>query len=167
MRKSEATKHKMYEPILQVLPQCKTIEELENKLQLRGIETQYKYKGQTSEKQGVSFKLGDYSFKDSQVDRQLSLGNLEKTLELNQKETLTIRPGLTQNRTHYSSALANQDREQAQQFKENIQDNLSSKGMEKSLEILLKPEGNNELPYELLQESRQQKKKKQSRGVRH
>ncbi len=167
LRKSEATKYKIYEAILQVLPQCKTIKELEDKLQLRGIETQYKYKGQTLEKQGVSFRMEDYSFKGSQVDRQFSLGNLEKILTLNRKETSTLRPGLTVNRTHYSSQTANQSGESAPQFKENLHDNSLSKGLEKSLEILLKPEGNNQLPYELLQESRQNKKKKQSRGLRH
>jgi hypothetical protein len=167
LRKSEATKYKVYEAIMQVLPQCKTMKELENKLQLRGIETQYKYKGLTLEKQGVSFKMGDYSFKGSQVDRQFSLGNLEKTLALNHKESFTLRPGFTENRSPYSSAIANKSQESAHQFKENLQDNPISKGVEKSLEILLKPEGNNQAPYELLQESRQKKKKKQSRGLRH
>jgi len=130
LRKSEATKYKVYEAIMQVLPQCKTMKELENKLQLRGIETQY-------------------------------------TLALNHKESFTLRPGFTENRSPYSSAIANKSQESAHQFKENLQDNPISKGVEKSLEILLKPEGNNQAPYELLQESRQKKKKKQSRGLRH
>jgi len=167
LRNSEVNKYKIYEAIMVALPVCKTMKELENKLQLRGIETQYKYKGQISEKQGVSFKMGDYSFKGSQVDRQFSLGNLEKTLLLNQKEGLTLRPDLTENRSYYSSAALRQSGETLQQFKKNLQDNPISKGIEKSLEILLKPEINNELPYELLQESRQKKKKKQSRGLRH
>lgn len=167
LRKSEATKYKVYEAIMQALPQCKTIKELENKLQLRGIETQYKYKGQTLEKQGVSFKLGDYSFKGSQVDRQFSLGNLEKTLAFNQKEAFTLRPGLTENRNYHPYTTLTHSRESNHQFKENLQDDSISKGIEKSLEILLKPEGNNQSPYELLQESRQKKKKKQSNGLRH
>jgi len=87
-------------------------------------------------------------------------------LTLNQKEAVTLRPGLTVNRT-YSSTIVNQSGESVHQFKENLQDNPLSKGLEKTLEILLKPEGNNELPYELLQENRQKKKKKQSRGLRH
>lgn len=143
------------------------MKELENKLQLRGIETQYKYKGQTLEIQGVSFKLGEYSFKGSQVDRQLSLGNLEKTLTLNQRQASTLRPGLTENRTYYSSTISRHSEESLQEFKANLQDNSITKGLENSLKILLKPEGNNQLPYELLKESRQQKKKKQSRGLRH
>ena len=111
--------------------------------------------------------MGDYSFKGSQVDRQFSLGNLEKTLALNQKEAHIIRPGVTENRSDYSAAIIRQSAESTRQLKENLQDNPISKGIEKSLEILLKPEVNNELPYELLQESRQKKKKKQSRGLRH
>ncbi len=87
-------------------------------------------------------------------------------MALNQKEAHIIRPVVTENRTHYSSAIANQSRESIHQFKENLQDNPLS-GIEKSLEILLKPEENNQSPYELLQESRQKKKKKQSRGLRH
>ncbi|CAA9469868.1 MAG: hypothetical protein AVDCRST_MAG96-335 [uncultured Segetibacter sp.] len=135
LRKSEANKYKIYESILQVLPQCKTMKDLENKLQLRGIETQYKYKGQTLEKQGVSFKMGDYSFKGSQVDRQFSLGNVEKTMAVNQKEALTLRPGVAENRNRYSSATVNPSAEINYKFKEDLQENPIQKGLEKSLEI--------------------------------
>jgi len=117
LRKSEATKYKVYEAIMQALTQCKTMKELENKLQLLGIEMQYKYKGQTPEMQGVSFKMGDYSFKGSQVDRKFSLANLEKTLALNQKELLKPRLGLTENRSHYSSTMTRQFGESTHHFK--------------------------------------------------
>src|SRR3954469_18509836 len=60
---SEANKYKVYEAILQVLPQCKTLDELEKKLKPQGIEMKYKYKGQTEERQGVSFKIDEYVFK--------------------------------------------------------------------------------------------------------
>ncbi|RYE37676.1 MAG: hypothetical protein EOP48_28325, partial [Sphingobacteriales bacterium] len=39
LRKSQANKYKVYEAILHVLPQCKTLQELEKSLQQRGIET--------------------------------------------------------------------------------------------------------------------------------
>ncbi len=71
---------------MNALPSCRTMKDLENKLQSQGIETQYKYKGETLEKQGVSFKISEDCFKGRQVDRQFSLGNLEKTLALNQKK---------------------------------------------------------------------------------
>jgi hypothetical protein len=69
---SEANKYKVYEAILQALPQCRTLDELEKKLKPQGIEMKFKYKGQTEEKQGVSFKMGEYVFKGSKVDWQIS-----------------------------------------------------------------------------------------------
>lgn len=66
---SEANKYKIYIAISESLPYCRTMKELEMRLLKQGIETQYKYKAQTQEKQGVSFKLENISFKGSQVDR--------------------------------------------------------------------------------------------------
>jgi hypothetical protein len=84
LSESEANKYKVYIAISESLPLCTTMEELEWRLQKRGIETQYKYKGQTSEKQGVSFRIGTDCFKGSKIDRQFSLGNLQKSLGLKQ-----------------------------------------------------------------------------------
>jgi hypothetical protein len=42
------------------------------------IETLYKYKGQTTELQGISFKIGDYKYKGSDIDRKFSINNLQK-----------------------------------------------------------------------------------------
>jgi hypothetical protein len=89
LSESEANKYKVFIAITENLPHCRTIEELERGLLKLGIETQYKYKGQTTEKQGVSFKIGTYCFKGSKVDRQFSLGNLQKLLGIQQKQTIT------------------------------------------------------------------------------
>ena len=44
-----------------------------------------KYKsGSTTERQGISFELNDFTFKGSKVDRAYSLKGLEKALEFNQ-----------------------------------------------------------------------------------
>lgn len=90
LSESEANKYKVYIAISENLPHCHTMEELERRLQKLGIEMQYKYKGQTSEKQGVSFKIGNDCFKGSKVDRQFSLGNLQKCLGLKQRPTEEI-----------------------------------------------------------------------------
>jgi len=82
----EAARYKIYIAIAELLPKCKTLEELERSLEKAGIETVYKMRGQTDEKQGVSFKIGEYSFKGSKVDRQFSLGNLIKTLANQQRQ---------------------------------------------------------------------------------
>jgi len=47
LRTSEANKYKIYKAIMEALPHCKTMQDLEKKLQLQGIGTQYKYKRQT------------------------------------------------------------------------------------------------------------------------
>lgn len=167
LSKSEANKYKVYETILKTLPQCRSIKELESKLRLYGIETQYKYKGQTQEKQGVSFKIGEDCFKGSQVDRQFSLSNVEKTFALNQKQTRELKPKHQENVPNHSSNTSKQSAETGNQFKENLQDNSISKGIEKSLEILLKPEENmGQSPTELLNENRR-KKKKPSQRLHH
>ncbi len=76
LRQSEVNKYTVYKAIMKALPQCKTMQDLEKKLQQQGIETQYKYKGQTTEKQGVSFKIGEDCFKGSKVDRKFSLSKV-------------------------------------------------------------------------------------------
>src|SRR6187200_14240 len=77
LSETEANKYKVYVAISENLPSCKSMEELEKKLLMLGIETQYKYKGQTREKQGVSFKMGNTCFKGSQVYRKFSFAGLE------------------------------------------------------------------------------------------
>ena len=71
----------IYQAITEKLPHCRNQEELKDKLQQEaGIETLCKYKGQTTELQGISFKLGEYKYKGSEVDRKFSIANLQKTL---------------------------------------------------------------------------------------
>lgn len=84
LNEPEATKYKIYQAISEVLPQCCSMEELEKRLLALGIETQYKCRGQSSERQGISFRLGHFCFKGSSVDRKFSFLNLQKTLALNQ-----------------------------------------------------------------------------------
>ena len=59
--------------------------ELQDLLKKEGIELLYKYKGQTNEKQGISFQVGKYKFKGSEIDRKYSLVNLEKAISAQQK----------------------------------------------------------------------------------
>ncbi len=75
-----------------VLPQCGSWEDLETGLKNYGIDMLYKYKGDTQERQGVSFRLGSDVFKGSKVDRNLSLGGIEKILTAQQKQEITQEP---------------------------------------------------------------------------
>ncbi len=86
---------------------------------------------------------------------------------LNQQKLPELKPYPTQNVNHYSSTLAKQSTEQTGYAKENRQDHPVNRGIEKSLEILLRPEGNlSQAPDELLKENKR-KRKKQSRGLHH
>jgi hypothetical protein len=85
LSKSEAIKYKIYKAIAQNITRSRNMEELEVRLQKLGIDVLYKYKGQTQEKQGISFKMGSASFKGSQIDRKYSLAGLKKFIDLQQK----------------------------------------------------------------------------------
>lgn len=84
LNQMEATKYQIYEAISRALPLSGTLDELEARLLKQGIQVQYKFKGQTTEKQGISFKKGELRFKGSEIDRKFSLAGLQKTLSQNQ-----------------------------------------------------------------------------------
>ena len=89
---AEAAKAEIYEVISAILPRCQTLAELEFFLRTKGIETKYKYKGQTQEKEGISFKRGNLCFKGSErSDRGFSLDNLQKTLTIPKNQRLKAR----------------------------------------------------------------------------
>lgn len=90
LNEMQATKYKIYMAISENLPRSTSMNDLEKRLQESGIGVQYKFKSQTDEKQGISFKMGDYSFKGSTVDRKFSLNGLQQSLTMNQKETLVL-----------------------------------------------------------------------------
>lgn len=95
LRLSEKTKYEIYHAIKSSLFQSKNWEELESNLKKQGIDIAYKYKGQTNEVQGVSFKKGEYSFKGSEVDRSFSYSKLNTLLqnnELKHNQTQVHRP---------------------------------------------------------------------------
>src|SRR5450432_1954689 len=91
---AEANRYKIYQAIVHSLPHCRSLPDLEKRLIAQGIHTQYKYKGQTQELQGISFRMGEDRFKGSQIDRQFSLGNLQKTLAA-QRKGQEVKPALS------------------------------------------------------------------------
>jgi len=57
MSELEVGKYKIYQVISEHLPHCRTLDDLEKRLASQGIEVQYKYKGHTQERQGISFAI--------------------------------------------------------------------------------------------------------------
>ena len=70
----------VYQAILELLPGSKSLDDLQEKLLNKNIETLYKYKGQTNELQGISFKIGNFKYKGSEIDRKFSVLNLQKEI---------------------------------------------------------------------------------------
>jgi len=92
LNEREANRYIIYQAILEKLPLCKSLAELKEKLAKENIETLYKYKGQTKELQGISFKTGDFQYKGSEIDRKFSVNNLQKILQRQQAEKLFKSP---------------------------------------------------------------------------
>lgn len=86
LKEPDKTKYEVYNTIKDTLPKCKNWDALTNALQKQGIETQFKYKGQSDEKQGVIFSKGEYSFNGSKVDRQFSYSKIDNQLNQNSQE---------------------------------------------------------------------------------
>lgn len=170
LNEEQAHRYKIYMTVAEQLPHCRSMEELENRLSKLKIEMQYKYKGQTNEKQGVSFKMGKYCFKGSEIDHKFSFGNLQKTIALNQKQELK--------HTSETQSAATENRKPAIKFtlkqrtktkvgKDEGHKQLSDK-TKSLMEMLIKPEQTDEqLPYELMQQGYQRKLKKRSPRHKH
>jgi len=134
----DATRYEIFQTVTEILPQCKNLEDLKERLDRQKIEMIYKYKSQTQEAQGLSFKKGEFKYKGSEIDRQLSYGNLLKQIALHQEQKLKM-PG-------------RQSREQKQDLEKHFSHHSSL------LEALMKVERDNEqTPYELLKKKRKRK----------
>jgi hypothetical protein len=165
----EANKYKIYIAIAENLPHCKSVDELEKQLLKHGIETQYKYKGQTQERQGVSFKIGNLCFKGSQVDRKYSYAGLTKTLELQQKQVIALQQkperiwSLNVKTQNQSTAAQTMPQPNDSGKTESSLGDALSRTISKTLDHLLKPEHqSDQIPYELTQKEELRRKRKRS-----
>ena len=151
LNEKEANKYFVYQTILEALQHCRNLNDLKEKLAKENIETLYKYKGQTNELQGISFKIGDYKYKGSQIDRKFSINNLQKILAMQKFARLSYSPA----DSFYSKSIS-----QKQQPEINKQ---LSKDMN-ILNELMKPEQRDQL---LPSEWRLQKKRKKKSKRMH
>ena len=146
---AEGNRYKIYMAIMECLPSCRNLDELAVQLKKEDIETIFKYKGQTQERQGIGFKLGEDCFKGSKVDRKFSLANLEKTLQAQVKQSASVRllvPPLATNPVKDMAEWTLSLPDPGQSFVHQL------------LTDLLKPEyTDNSIPHELLREARKKK----------
>lgn len=158
LRAPEQHLYTIYQAVKENLKYCSSLEQLEKRLLKEGVTLQYKYKGQTQEKQGISFKLGEYSFKGSQVDRNFSLKNLEKALSLQQTIQAEV---VTQSMKFYrlKHTPLRQQRNLHQDFVNDLSKGISV-ALVRNMEMLLKPEF---VPDYISPELLRQAKKKRKR----
>lgn len=84
LSKQEAVKYQIYIGITKALQTSKDMNELISRLNEEGIQTHFKYKGKTEEKQGISFECNGIILKGSAIDRKYSLIGLENSLHKHQ-----------------------------------------------------------------------------------
>jgi hypothetical protein len=60
-------------------------------LALKGVQTEFKTKGNSDEIQGVSFSKGDFRFKGSEIDREFSYSKIEQIFGSNKSSSLEIK----------------------------------------------------------------------------
>lgn len=151
LNEKEASKYIICQAILELLPHCKSLDDLKEKLVKKKIETLYKYKGQTNELQGISFRMGDYRYKGSEIDRRFSINNLQKILQQQQSKKLIQSPASL---FYSKSILGNKQPEIDKQASKDI--NI--------LDEILKPEQRDQ---ELPSDWRFEKKRKKKSMGRH
>lgn len=95
LKEPDKTKYEIYTAIKDGLKSAKDWQQLQRHLSKEGIQIRFKYRGQTSEVQGISFTKGEYSFKGSEIDRNFSYSKLNTQLNQNnqqQQESVAIKP---------------------------------------------------------------------------
>jgi len=152
LNQSEVNRYTIYMAIAESLPRSESLEEVEELLKSQGIEVQYKLKRGTDEKQGISFKLGKYSFKGSQVDRKYSCVGLQK--QMAQQHSLTLEKEILQRAAEVS-------RHQQKELKPKSTIHTQAKQARNLLEKLQMPEIKEpEMQQPLINKRRKRKRKK-------
>ncbi|WP_053180650.1 relaxase/mobilization nuclease domain-containing protein [Sunxiuqinia dokdonensis] len=86
LREPDKTKYEIYESLKAILPTCHNWDQVIAELKDQGIAVTFKFKGKTSEIQGVVFNKNGYSFNGSKVDRQFSFSKITFQLKRNISE---------------------------------------------------------------------------------
>jgi hypothetical protein len=86
LKEPDKTKYEIYESLKAILPACHNWDQIIAGLKDQDIGVTFKFKGKTSEIQGVVFDKNGYSFNGSKVDRQFSFSKITFQLKQNISE---------------------------------------------------------------------------------
>lgn len=78
LREPDKSKYEIYNAVKDEIGKSRNWQQLQTRLAEKGIGIHFKYRGQTSEVQGISFSKGRYTFKGSEIDRSFSFSKLDK-----------------------------------------------------------------------------------------
>lgn len=84
LKDPDKTKYEIYNLLSQLVPKSKSWEQLLYNLNRYGVDSQFKYKEQTDEIQGITFTKNGYSFTGSKVDRMFSYSKIDYQLKQNE-----------------------------------------------------------------------------------
>lgn len=117
----EQLRHRIYDHLREVLPECATWTALAEELAKRQVATTFVHRGgdPTKEIQGVTFTLEGHTFKASQVDRKFSYGRLTQRIEQNRLRQAMIervRNYTDEQRPQVTSILQKLEAEKQQQL---------------------------------------------------
>lgn len=90
LKGAEKTKYEIYHAIKATLKISKDWQQFELNLKQQGISIAYKYKGQTDEVRGISFRKAEHTFKGSDIDRQFSYSKLNSLFQQNHNQKQNI-----------------------------------------------------------------------------
>ena len=97
LKEPDKSKYEIYNAVKNEIGKSRNWQQLQERLAEKGITIRFKYTGQTSEIQGVSFSKGEYTFKGSEIDRSFSFSKLDKcfgdvgqTTVGNNKQTISV-----------------------------------------------------------------------------
>ena len=85
LHQPDGIRYSIYEAIKEQLPSCHDLEDLEKGLLKQGITVRYREDAATGQRQGISFRLEQRSFKGGLVDKDYSLKGLQAILALQQR----------------------------------------------------------------------------------
>jgi hypothetical protein len=82
--RSDLRKYVVYRNVKEALGQVRSLDELEQRLESKGIGMRYRV-DESGQRVGISFSYRNEAFRGSEIDRELSLGKLEKTVSQRQE----------------------------------------------------------------------------------
>ena len=78
LKEPDKSKYEIYNAVKDEIGKSRNWRQLQTRLAEKGIGIHFKHRGQTGEVQGISFSIGEYTFKGSEIDRSFSFSKLDK-----------------------------------------------------------------------------------------